>query len=122
MTSNNAKNGMNERTVKIIKINTFKAIIEDLNKDGLLEKITKKNNKKGKIRDANESERATLGLPTIIYNKLKLDTNNIKNDDVIKREVDKNIALFNAIVKNIPPPNNNNKNMETYLEILANPK
>jgi hypothetical protein len=85
----------NKKTIiNKIKINTFKDIIEDLNKAGFLKNIT--NN-----------------------NKLKL---NIQTNDDIKTEVDKNIALCNELIKNIPPPNNNNKNMKTYLNILANPK
>ena len=127
---NTARNGSNSNikkkladkikinTINTIKSNTFIAIIQDLIKDGLLKKITNENNKKGNTPSANESERAAHGTPPIIYNKLNLDTNNI-NDDVIKREVDKNIALFNAIVKNIPSPNNININMKEYLKILS---
>lgn len=115
---NNAKNGMNENTVKKrIKINTFKAIIEDLNKDDLLGEITKKNQIKGNAPSATEAERATLGLPTIEYNKLKLDISNITNND-IKTEVNKNINLFNAIVKKIKPENSSNKNTNELLKIL----
>ncbi len=121
----NAKSGSNsnnnkklyDKTVKIIKINTFKAIIEDLNKDNLLEKITIKNNKKGNTPSSNETERAAQGIQPIIYKKLKLNIENIK-DVSIKNEVEKNTSLFNAIVGQIKPPNNSNKNINKLLQIL----
>jgi len=83
----------NKKTIiNKIKINTFKDIIEDLNKAGFLKNITNNNN------------------------KLKL---NIQTNDDIKTEVDKNIALCNELIKNIPPTNNNNRNMKEYLKILS---
>ena len=101
---NNAKNGMNEKTVKKrIKINTLEAIIkylkeEDLNKEDLTQVLTK-------FKKNSSNYKNLLSLKDI-------------DSGYLLKEINQNINLLEAMVDDMEEINKKNNNMKKYLQIL----